>query len=235
MGEPAGLYLTKSDYAYTRLRDGVLSGEFAPGTVLNQANLAKTIGISTTPLREALRRLKSEGLVELDAHRDARVAPLTAEEARDLLEVRRSLDPLAVGLAAERRTKEEIRRMRQATVCLESLGSDPTVTDLVAHRVFHAALYVASHNDLLITTLDALWDKADRYRRLGLAAVRSEAERDRTAREHAELLDAVVRGDSAGAAEVMRQHVDCSLGAKAVTRLGGNRVSATATDATDPS
>src|SRR5829696_7666000 len=108
MGEPAGLYLTKSDYAYTRLRDGVLSGEFAPGTVLNQANLAKTIGISTTPLREALRRLKSEGLVELDAHRDARVAPLTAEEARDLLEVRRSLDPLAAGLAAQRRTTADI-------------------------------------------------------------------------------------------------------------------------------
>jgi DNA-binding GntR family transcriptional regulator len=265
MAEPVGLYVTKSDYAYTRLREGVLSGELAPGTVLNQANLAKTIGISTTPLREALRRLKSEGLVELDAHRDARVTPLTAEEARDLLEVRRSLDPLAVGLAADRRTKEEIRRMRQAAVGLESLGSDPTVADLVAHRAFHAALYAASHNDTLIATLDALWDKADRYRRVGLAAApgqaargqaapgqaapgqaapgqaapgqaaRSQAERDRTAREHGELLDAVVRGDSAGAAEVMRQHVDASLGAKAVTRLAGNGIGATVTDTADPS
>jgi len=235
MAEPAALYVTKSDYAYTRLREGVLSGELAPGTVLNQAGLAKTIGISTTPLREALRRLKAEGLVELDAHRDARVAPLTAEEARDLLEVRRSLDPLAVGLAAERRTKDEIRRMRQAAVGLESLGSDPTVPDLVAHRVFHAALYAASHNDLLIATLDALWDKADRYRRLGLAAARGQAERDRTAHEHGELLDAVVRGDSAGAAEVMRQHVDASLGAKAVTRLGRNGAATTVTDTADRS
>ena len=235
MGEPTGLYVTKSDYAYTRLRESVLSGEFAPGTVLNQATLARTIGISTTPLREALRRLKSEGLVELDAHRDARVAPLTAEEARDLLEVRRSLDPLAVGLAAERRTKDEIRRMRQAAVGLESLGNDPTVAELATHRVFHAALYVASHNDLLITMLDALWDKTDRYRRLGLAAVRSQAERDRTAREHAELLEAVVRGDSAGAAELMGQHVDSSLGARAVTRLDANPFSATVAGATSPS
>ena len=68
MTEPAGLYATKSDYAYTRLRDGILSGEFEPGTVLHQATLAKTIGISTTPLREAMRRLMTEGLVELDAH-----------------------------------------------------------------------------------------------------------------------------------------------------------------------
>ncbi len=172
--------------------------------MLNQAVLAKTIGISTTPLREALRRLKTEGLVELDAHRDARVSSLTAEEARDLLEVRRSLDPLAAALAAERRTKDDIRIMREAAKGVEPLLSNPTVVDLVAHRRFHTAIYVASHNDLLITTLDALWDKADRYRRLGLEVVRSQDERDQKAREHAELLDAVIRGDSDGAAEVMR-------------------------------
>jgi len=220
MSEPVGLYVTKSDYAYTRIREGILMGEFGPGSVLNQAMLAKTIGVSTTPLREALRRLKSEGLVELDAHRDARVSTLTAEEARDLLEVRRSLDPLAAALAAERRTKEDIRVMREAALTVEPLLSNPTVVDLVAHRRFHEAIYVSSHNDLLISTLDGLWDKADRYRRLGLEVVRSQEERDIKAREHAELLDAVIRGDSAAAAEVMRQHIDTSLGAKAASRLG---------------
>src|SRR5215212_7275999 len=125
MGEPAGLYVTKSDYAYTRLREGVLSGELAPGTVLNQANLAKTIGVSTTPLREALRRLKAEGLVELDAHRDARVTELKAEEARDLFEVRRSLDPLAAALAAQRRTKADIAEIREALQGLEPLPGNP--------------------------------------------------------------------------------------------------------------
>jgi len=220
VSEPVGLYVTKSDYAYNRLREGILEGEFAPGGVLNQSELAKTIGVSTTPLREALRRLKSEGLVELDAHRDARVATLTAEEARDLLEVRRSLDPLAAALAAERRTKDDIRVMREAATCVEPLLSNPTVEDLVAHRRFHTAIYVSSHNELLISTLDALWDKADRYRRLGLEVVRSQAERDQKAREHAELLDAVVRGDSDTASAVMRQHIDTSLGAKAANRLG---------------
>lgn len=222
MSEPVGLYVTKSDYAYTRIREGILLGEFAPGTVLHQSMLAKTIGISTTPLREALRRLKSEGLVELDAHRDARVAPLTAEEARDLLEIRRSLDPLAAALAAERRTKDDIRAIREALTGVEPLHRDPDVVDLVAHRRFHAAIYLSSHNDLLISTLDSLWDKADRYRRLGLEVVRSQEERDQKAREHLELLEAVVRGDSGGAADLMRQHIDTSLGAKAANRLGAD-------------
>src|SRR5688572_11131784 len=159
MTEPAGPYATKSDYAYTRLRDGILTGEFQPGTVLHQATLAKTIGISTTPLREAMRRLMTEGLVELDAHRDAHVSPLTAEEARDLLEVRQSLDPLAASLAAQRRTKEDIRAMRAAAASLQPLPDDVSVVDLVSHRRFHTAIYMASHNDLLISTLDALWDK----------------------------------------------------------------------------
>jgi DNA-binding GntR family transcriptional regulator len=86
-------FTTKSDLAYTRVRRLILSGELAPGAVLPQASLARTIGISTTPLREALRRLKQEGLVDLDAHKDARVRPLDATEARDLLELRRNLDP----------------------------------------------------------------------------------------------------------------------------------------------
>ena len=94
MSEPAELFETKSDYAYRQVRDRILSGELLPGAVIQQRELASQIGISTTPLREALRRLKSEGLVELDAHRDARISSLRAEEARDLLELRKSLDPV---------------------------------------------------------------------------------------------------------------------------------------------
>jgi DNA-binding GntR family transcriptional regulator len=221
MSEPAGLYATKSDFAYTRIREGILSGEFEPGMVLQQALLAKTIGISTTPLREALRRLKSEGLVELDAHRDARVTQLTAEEARDLLEVRLSLDPLAAALAAERRTRQDISRIRELVKAVKPLLSNPTMYDLASHRAFHQAVYQASHNDLLIGTLDGLWDKADRYRRLGLEVVRTQEERDQKDREHHELVDAVVRGDGDAAAAVMRQHISTSLGARAASRLGG--------------
>lgn len=221
MIEPVEPVATKSEFAYLTLRNKILSGELEPAAVLNQATLAPALGVSTTPLREALRRLKSEGLVELDAHRDARVSPLTAEEARDLLELRRSLDPLAAGLAAQRRTKEDIRVMRAAAEGLEPLSSDPDVVDLVAHRRFHTSIYRASHNDLLIATLDGLWDKADRYRRLGLEWPRSQQDRDQKSAEHKALLECVIAGDSDGAAQVMHQHIDTSLGAKAASRLAG--------------
>lgn len=224
MTEPGGLYVTKSDYAYTRIREGILSGEFEAGTVLHQSMLAKTIGISTTPLREAMRRLMTEGLVELDAHRDARVSALTAEEARDLLEVRLSLDPLAAALAAERRTRDDISRMRETLSSVKPLLTNPSVHDLVSHRAFHSAVYEASHNDLLISTLNGLWDKADRYRRMGLEVVRSQDELDQKDREHREMFDAVIRGDAEAASAVMLQHINTSLGAKAASRLGAEPV-----------
>ncbi|MEU4427196.1 GntR family transcriptional regulator [Actinoplanes sp. NPDC024001] len=223
MTEP---YSTKSDFAYSRLRELILTGEYEPGTVLNQALLAREIGISTTPLREALRRLKSEGLVELDAHRDARVTPLTGEEARDLLEIRMSLDPLAAALAAERRSTSDIREIREAIEGLHPLLHNPSFVDLVAHRRFHTAIYTASHNEILISTLDALWDKADRYRRLGLEVERTQEERDIKAAEHRELLECVINRDAAGAADVMRRHIDTSLGAKAATRLNAGKLEA---------
>ncbi len=88
--------------------------------------------------------------------------------------------------------------MREALHRVKPLQSNPTVYDLASHRAFHQAVYEASHNDLLISTLEALWDKADRYRRLGLEVVRSQEERDQKDREHAALYDAVVGGRQRG-------------------------------------
>jgi DNA-binding GntR family transcriptional regulator len=206
MTQPAEVYATKSDFAYTRVRELILSGRLEPGSVINQAVLAREIGISTTPLREALRRLMQLGLVELDAHRDARVTQLNAEEARDLLEVRRSLDPMAASLAAERRTRQDLAEMRASLDGLDALPSNPTIVELIAHRRFHTAIYRASHNALLIEMLDGLWDTADRYRRHGLQVERSADERAMKAHEHMLLFQAIEEGDSETAADVMRAH-----------------------------
>ena len=212
-------FATKSDLAYTRLRGLILSGELEPGAVLPQAALAQTIGISTTPLREALRRLKQEGLVDLDAHRDARVRPLDAAEARDLLELRGSLDPLAAFLAAQRRTEADLTDLGAALDGLETLPARPSAAQLESHHRFHAAIHRASHNALLAETLDGLWVKTDRYRRHGLEAGRSDEERDARATEHRRLFSAVRDGNAETAAELMRQHVATSLGARSADRL----------------
>ncbi|HET6742738.1 MAG TPA: GntR family transcriptional regulator [Kribbella sp.] len=211
--------MTKAESAYELVREQVLRGDLEPGAVIPQAALARELGVSTTPLREALRRMMTEGLVELDAHRDARVTRLTLEEARDLIEVRRSLDPLAAGLAAERRTRDDLALIRQTADELRPLRADPESAELLTHRRFHAAIYHASHNQLLIQSLDGLWDKADRYRRLALEDGRTEEDLDRTHSEHRALVDAIAAGDSGTATTVMLAHVEASLGARAVARL----------------
>jgi DNA-binding GntR family transcriptional regulator len=215
---PGRGYSTKSEFAYSWLRDKIVSHEFAPGETLNQVLIAAELGISTTPLREALRRLKSEGLVELDAHRDARATALSPEEARDLVEIRLAVDPLAAALAAERRSKEDIAEMR-ASFRIDALPDHPTAADLGAHRRFHRAIYRASHNEILISTLDGLWDKADRYRLVGIREAIEPRDRSDTADEHRQLLDAVIAGDSDAASAIMLRHVRGSLGAKAASRL----------------
>jgi DNA-binding GntR family transcriptional regulator len=212
-------FATKSDLAYERVRALILSGQLEPGAVLPQASLARAIGMSTTPLREALRRLRQEGLVTLDAHRDARVAPLDATEARELVELRQSLDPLAASLAASRRTEEELGEMDAVLAGLESLPSHPSLEQLDHHRRFHAAIYRAAHNALLAEALDGLWDKSDRYRMHALEDERGERDRARSAEEHRLLFAAVRDGDGEAAADVMRRHVVASLGARAAASL----------------
>jgi DNA-binding GntR family transcriptional regulator len=212
-------FATKSELAYVHIRGLILSGELEPGAVLPQAALAQNIGISTTPLREALRRLKQEGLVDLDAHRDARVRPLDAAEARDLLELRGSLDPLAASLAAQRRTDADLVELRAALDGLEALPARPSAAELESHHRFHGAIHRASHNALLVEILDGLWVKTDRYRRHGLEAGRTQDERNARATEHRQLFEAVRDGDGETAAELMRRHVESSLGARSADRL----------------
>jgi len=221
VADTEGAFLTKGDLAYYRVRARILAGEFAPGAVIRQEVLADEIGISVTPLREALRRLKSEGLVVLDAHRDARVSELTAEEARHLYEVRTSLDSLAAGLAAQRRTEASVNELRESAERLQPLAGGAGEDAVRAHRQFHTALYRASGNPVLIGMLDDLWDKSDRYRRLGLELIAGSAEpRMRDYQEHFRLMELVVAGDSEGAAALMRRHVQSSLNALVIESLG---------------
>jgi DNA-binding GntR family transcriptional regulator len=216
---PGGVF-TKNDYAYVELRDRILTGALPAGAVLPQARLAQEIGVSTTPLREAVRRLAAEGLIHLEAHRDARVAEVTAAEARHLYEVRASVDPLAAALAAERRSTEDLQRIREAEAALRPLTGSADLDALIAHREFHRCIYRASGNPILIDILERLWDKADRYRMVGLGARRdSAADSRRVADEHRRIAAAVEDGDPDAAAEAMRVHIDRSLGRRAISAL----------------
>jgi DNA-binding GntR family transcriptional regulator len=212
---------TKSAYAYEELRRRVLSGELVQGQPISQEQLAAELGVSTTPLREALRRLDAEGLVTLDAHRDAKVSSLNADEARSLFEVREQLDPLATMLAAARRTAADMAAIKAALHDLEPLRSARSdVQALLVHREFHRSVYTASHNPLLMSLLEGLWDKADRYRLVGLKSkADTDEDSERVREEHIAIADAVIAGDGKTAERLMKKHVRGSLGRRAIGAL----------------
>lgn len=211
---------SKSDFAYEEIKRRILSASLAAGAIVPQERLAAELEISTTPIREALKRLAAEGMVSLAPHRDARVTELTVVEARSLLEVRLNLDPLAARLAAERRTAEDLAAINDALAALEPLTGGATYEALVAHRTFHRAVYAASQNANLTGILDGLWDKADRYRMFSLAIKQvSATERERVQREHAAIAAAIEGRDAEHAEAVMRQHIEKSLGQAALEAL----------------
>jgi DNA-binding GntR family transcriptional regulator len=212
--------LTKSAYAYQELRRRILAGELSQGQSISQEQLAVELGVSTTPLREALRRLDAEGLVTIDAHRDARITELTAEEARSLYEVREQLDPLAARLAATRRQDADVAAIETTLKGLEPLSASADFESLLAHRAFHRSIYTASHNTLLMSLLEGLWDKADRYRQLRLqAGPESPEDQERVRVEHNAIAEAVIAGDAKAAESAMKKHVRASLGKRAIASL----------------
>jgi DNA-binding GntR family transcriptional regulator len=196
---------TKAEAVYQELRARILDGSHAPGSTLNQEALAATLGLSITPLREALRRLESENLVRLEAHRTLTVAPLSAREVRQLYAVRLQLDPFAAELAAANASAATLDEID----LLARLGTEATThARLAANRRFHQTIYQAAANGVLADLLDRLWDQTDRYRLLALQDERHE----RTAeREHREISTALRARDGRRVAELMRSHVEATL------------------------
>lgn len=213
------VFSSKGSLAYSELRQMILTGALAPGSRISQYELAENMQMSITPLREAIRRLSSEGLIIMDTHRDSKVADMSATEARELLEVRLSLEPSATELAAYRRTDADIAIIRAAAEKLLPVTRGWGEDAIIAHRDFHRAVYTASHNATLIKLLDDLWDKSDRYRRIGLELPSGDEPRTIDLNQHHQILELVTAGDGPGAAELARTHIANSLTASVTGAL----------------
>ncbi|HWC24854.1 MAG TPA: GntR family transcriptional regulator [Flexivirga sp.] len=211
-------FTSKADVAYAEIRQQILDGTLRPGAKLQQYELADLLGISITPLREAVRRLSGEGWILLDAHRNARVAGMDLEEARQLFETRRALEPAAIALAADRRTDDDIARMTDALEQLLPVTREWGESALAAHRAVHEALYLSSHNAVMIRMLGDLWDKSDRYRRMGLELPDGAEPRIRDFNEHHEIVQHVIDGAAEDARALALSHIDHSLTATALQR-----------------
>lgn len=204
-----GLYavpLTKTELAYRHIRREIIEGVLSPDTVLDQEALAERLGLSTTPVREALRMLESEHLVISRRHRNTVVTPLDYDLLEETYAVRLSLDPLAASMAAVKASAQD-RELMDRLADEEPADKSP-VTYLTLNRTLHRAVYSASGNSILTQILDTLWDRSDRYRMVTLG---HEEHIQIAAGEHRAIVDAVLAGDGAKAATLMHDHLAESL------------------------
>jgi DNA-binding GntR family transcriptional regulator len=202
--------LTKAEAVYRETRWRILTGALPPATPVNQAELAAEFQMSPTPVREALRRLESEGLVVFVAHTTVTVSPLNLRELDDLYAIRVDLDSLAGRLAAKNRTADDVAKLKDLL--------DPTATSeprdrAGRNRAFHRAVFGASGNQQLTIILDQLWDRTERYRIVLVAKEMDGSaryERSHSDDDHRAIASAIFEGDADGVANLLRAHVQHS-------------------------
>ena len=191
--------------AYDELRAMIVDGRLAPGARVGQAELADALGISRGSVREALRRLVGDGLVEFEVNRGFFVADLGLDRVLERLEARLHLEPVLARLAAERRTEEDIAALRASIEDERTARTAAAAHD--ASRAFHLAVATATRNAALIRLIDSLWI-ADVGRRL-LARRRTQPDwQEADVAEHLELVAAIEARHGDRAETLMREHVE---------------------------
>ena len=192
--------------AVTALRERIASGVLAPGDWLREAAVAEELGLSRTPVREALRTLAAEGLVELVHHRGARVLSWSAADIDETYRLRALLEGEAAGLAARRATDADLAAMRDAQERYERSVAEglPAVERAGCNDAFHAAVLAASGSGRLPVLLGVVTSAPLRARAIGGYA---EADLQRSVIQHRDVLTAVEQRDEALAVAAMRSHI----------------------------
>jgi len=192
-------YVSKTDMVAALIRQLIITSELPAGEQLRQRDLAQRFQVSQTPIREALRRLESEGLVIGDTHRGFTVVEPDDGPVEENFQIRAALESLGASLAARKIDANGIARLRELNDRMRALGDDdPRYADL--NRQFHFMVYEHAGSPLLLSLMRLLWASL----RGGPLVSRTHAE---SARQHDEILDALSSGDAAAAAARTHQHI----------------------------
>ena len=199
-------YLPLRDVVFNTLRQAILRGELKPGERLMEIQLANKLGVSRTPIREAIRKLELEGLVLMIPRKGAEVAQITEKSLRDVLEVRRALEELAVELAFNRMTEQGLADLEQAEEAFEAVLAHDDITVVAAADVaFHDAIYQATDNQKLIQLLNKLREQMYRFR---VEYLKRKECHPQLLAEHRNIIKAIKEGEREKAIEITCQHID---------------------------
>ncbi len=200
---------TAHEFVRDVLRRAILNGELSGGTRLVQAELAASLEVSTTPVREALRDLAAEGLVRFDPHRGAVVPELSAAELYEIYQIRRLLEPVAMRQVVPNISEGLLARLRK--LHQRMLDEPHSAAWVDFNRTFHLAIYEAAASPRLAAIIRSLQDASVMY--IGASLQLAPGLREEANRDHAAILEALERRDTEAAVEAILRHLTVSIGA----------------------
>ena len=193
------------EIVYEELKRQILVGEIAPGTRMMEVDLADEMGVSRTPVREAIRKLEKEGLVTIEPRRGAYASDISIKDMLDVLEVRQTLEGMAASLAARKVTEEEKRDFIKASKAYnDAVASGNTDEIIKCDELFHQLIVNYSDNKTLETLLSQVQELALRFRYIYYDDF---SRYERMPREHEEIEEAILSGDTEKAKVVAENHV----------------------------
>ena len=199
-------YLPLRDIVFNSLRKAILKGELEPGERLMEKQLAEKMGVSRTPIREAIRKLELEGLVIMVPRKGAEVAMITEQDIKDVLEVRAALESLAVKLACQRMDKQNINDLLSVNDAFMGAARRKDVETVIKKDVeFHDTIYQATNNKKLIGMINNLQEQIYRFR---VEYIRQMDDFTNLMNEHEEIVTAIVEKESVKAQKVATKHIE---------------------------
>lgn len=199
-------YLPLRDVVFHTLREAILKGELKPGERLMELQLAAKLGVSRTPIREAIRMLEQEGLAVTIPRKGAEVAKMTEKDMEDVLQVREALDELAATIACEQMTAEQLDALKNTMREFEEFTKTGNVKKIAEADVkFHDIIYQATGNPKLVNMLNNLREQMYRYR---IEYLKDEKNYPVLIREHSEIVEGLMAKDKAKVTAAMHCHVE---------------------------
>ena len=199
-------YLPLRDVVFNTLRDAILTGKLLPGERLMENQLAEKLGVSRTPVREALRMLELENLVELVPRKGAQVLDMSEKDIVNILEVRSALEGLATSVACKKMTKEDLQQLKNMEVDFEKAVAENDVEHFVdIDEDFHDLIFAATENDKLINIFRNLRIQLYRYRMA--QAKNNETSMSTIVAHHRSIIRAIENHDGEEGASIAQGHI----------------------------
>ena len=199
-------YLPLRDVVFNTLRDAILTGKLVPGERLMENQLAEKLGVSRTPVREALRMLELENLVELVPRKGAQVLDMSEKDIVNILEVRSALEGLATSVACKKMTKEDLQQLKNMEVDFEKAVAENDVEHFVdIDEDFHDLIFAATENDKLINIFRNLRIQLYRYRMA--QAKNNETSMSTIVAHHRSIIRAIENHDAEEGASIAQGHI----------------------------